>query len=98
MSASLSWNETSTADTLTETLRNKFETDTQTPKLIAELVLNILQSEKEWEGRKYVFRFAIPGIGRSHFYPSYKLRLYIAESERRAATLGMDIKIVSNTE
>ena len=44
------------ADTLTEILRNKFETDTQTPKLIAELVLNTLQSDKEWKDRKYVFR------------------------------------------
>ena len=59
MSVSLSWNDTSTADSLAEILRSKFEIDEETPRLIADLVLNILQSEKKWEDRKYVFCYRL---------------------------------------
>ena len=57
------------ADTLAEIFRGKFETNKEVAKLIAYLVLNTLQSEKEWKDRKYVFRFAIPGIGGSLLCP-----------------------------
>ena len=69
MSASLSWNDTTTTDSLAEILRNKLETEDEIPKLIVDLVLSSLRSEKEWKDGKYVFLFAISGIGGSRLYP-----------------------------
>ena len=98
MSASLSWNDTTTTDVLAEILRNKFEKEDETPKLIADLVLSSLRSEKEWKDSKYVFLFAISGIGSSHLHQSLMLQLYIARAKRRKNVLNRDVSVVSNTE
>ena len=99
MSASLSWNDTTTTDILAEILRNNlFETEDETPKLNADLVLSSLRSEKEWKDSKYVFLFAISGIRGSHLRQSLMLQLYIARAKRRKNVLSRDVSVVSNTE
>ena len=98
MSASLSWNDTTTTDSLAEILRNKLEPEDEIPKLIADLVLSSLRSEKEWKDSKYVFLFAISGIGGSHLRQSLMLQLYIARAKRRKNVLSRDVSMVSNTE